>query len=83
MNRLATLALGLGLIALAGTAGAKDLAGVYEDALHSDPVIRQADANRLAAREARPQAWSAVMPAIALPWGAFFPGTPLRSSSTI
>ena len=62
MNRLARLA--LGLIAIAGTAAAKDLAGVYEDATHSDPVIRQADANRLAAREARPQAWAAVMPQI-------------------
>ena len=40
----------------------KDLVGVFEDALHNDPVIRQADANRLAAREARPQAWSAVLP---------------------
>jgi outer membrane protein len=55
----------LGLLALAGTAAAKDLAGVYDDALHSDPTIRQADANRLAAREARPQAWSAVLPQIA------------------
>jgi outer membrane protein len=62
MNRLATLA--LGLMALSGTAAAKDLAGVYEDAVHNDPVIRQADANRMAAREARPQAWSAVMPQI-------------------
>jgi outer membrane protein len=62
MNRLATLA--LGLMALSGTAAAKDLAGVYEDAVHNDPVIRQADANRLAAREARPQAWSAVLPQI-------------------
>ncbi len=64
MNRRARLALALGLIALTGTAAAKDLAGVYEDALHSDPLIRQADANRLAAREARPQAWSQVMPQI-------------------
>ena len=62
MNRLVMLA--LGLIALSGTAAAKDLAGVYEDALRSDPLIRQADANRLAAREARPQAWSAVLPQI-------------------
>ncbi|MBS0579962.1 MAG: TolC family outer membrane protein [Proteobacteria bacterium] len=61
MKRLATL---LGLLALAGAATAKDLAGVYEDALHNDPTIRQADANRLAAREARPQAWSAVLPQI-------------------
>jgi len=30
--------------------------------VHNDPVIRQADANRLAAREARPQAWAAVLP---------------------
>jgi outer membrane protein len=35
---------------------------VFEDAVRNDPVIRQADANRLAAREARPQAWAAVLP---------------------
>ncbi len=62
MNRLASLA--VVLVGLSGSALAKDLAGVYEDAVRSDPVIRQADANRLAAREARPQAWSAVMPQI-------------------
>jgi outer membrane protein len=54
--------LALALLASAGVAAAKDLAGVFEDASHNDPVIRQADANRLAAREARPQAWSAVLP---------------------
>jgi outer membrane protein len=51
-------------IALAGSATAKDLVGVYEDALVSDPQIREADANRLASREARPQAWSALLPQI-------------------
>src|SRR5580700_10259896 len=60
MNRAVTLA--LLLFAVAGSAAAKDLLGVFEDAVHSDPVIRQADANRLAAREARPQAWAAVLP---------------------
>ena len=40
-------------LALSGTATARDLVGVYEDALKSDPQIRQADANRLASREAR------------------------------
>jgi outer membrane protein len=60
MNRAPTLA--LMLIAFSGAAPAKDLVGVFEDAVHNDPVIRQADANRLAAREARPQAWAAVMP---------------------
>lgn len=49
-------------LALTSAASAKDLVGVYEDALKSDPQIRQADANRLAAREARPQAWAAVLP---------------------
>jgi outer membrane protein len=62
MNRAATL--GLVLLACSGAAAAKDLAGVFEDAVHNDPVIRQADANRLAAREARPQAWAAVLPQI-------------------
>src|SRR6266478_6286572 len=60
MNRAQTLA--LVLLAFSGAAPAKDLVGVFEDAVHNDPVIRQADANRLAAREARPQAWAAVLP---------------------
>ena len=60
MNRAATLC--LVLLVTAAPAQPKDLVGVFEDALRNDPVIRQADANRLAAREARPQAWSAVLP---------------------
>jgi outer membrane protein len=60
MNRaLATLAL---LFVLAGAAESKDLIGVYEDAVHSDPVILQADANRMAAREAKPQALANLLP---------------------
>jgi outer membrane protein len=51
-------------LALSSAAAAKDLVGVYEDALKSDPQIRQADANRLASREARPQAWAALLPQI-------------------
>jgi outer membrane protein len=62
MNRgMAVLFAALGWASLAS---AKDLVGVYEDALQSDPQIREANANRLAAREARPQAWSAVLPQI-------------------
>ena len=57
MNRAATLA--LGLLALTGTVAAKDLVGVFQDAVQNDPTIRQANANRLATREARPQAWAA------------------------
>jgi len=53
-------------VALASTsaANAMDLVGVYQDALKNDPTLRQADANRLASREARPQAWSALLPQI-------------------
>src|ERR1700743_2074063 len=49
-------------LALAHVASARDLQGVYEDALQSDPQIREARANRLASREARPQAWAALLP---------------------
>lgn len=52
----------LAMLALPAAAGAKDLVGVFEDAVKNDPVIRQANANRLAARETRPQALSAVLP---------------------
>jgi outer membrane protein len=51
-------------LALTSAAAAKDLVGVYEDAIKSDPQIRQAEANRRASREARPQAWSALLPQI-------------------
>ncbi len=50
------------LAGFAGPAAPKDLVGVFEDALKNDPVIRQADANRLAAREAKPQAIAALLP---------------------
>ena len=52
------------LLGVATAAQSTDLVGVYQDALRNDPQIRQADANRLATREARPQAWSAVLPQI-------------------
>jgi outer membrane protein len=58
------------LLALSGAAAAKDLVGVFEDAVRNDPQIRQADANRLAAREARPQAWSNLLPQISGTAGA-------------
>ena len=62
MKRAVTLA--CLLAGFAGPAAAIDLVGVFEDALKSDPVIRQADANRLASRESRPQAISALLPQI-------------------
>src|SRR5690349_3449800 len=60
----ASVALVLLLSGAAGAASAADLLSVYQDALANDPAIREADANRKAAREARPQAWSALLPQI-------------------
>lgn len=45
-------------------AGAVDLEAVYQKAELSDPLIREAEANRLAALEARPQARAALLPQI-------------------
>ena len=49
-------------LALTGVAQAKDLVQVFDDAVQFDPQIHGADANRMAAREASPQALSALLP---------------------
>lgn len=43
-------------------AAATDLQDVYERAITNDPLIREAEANRLAARESKPQAIAALLP---------------------
>ncbi|MGH8284666.1 MAG: TolC family outer membrane protein [Steroidobacteraceae bacterium] len=58
------IAAAIASLAVAGIARSEDLATVYQNALESDPLIREADANRLAAREARPQAWANLLPQI-------------------
>jgi len=53
----------LGLAALVSLpAQATDLAEVYARALQNDPLIREAEANRLAAMESKPQALAALLP---------------------
>jgi outer membrane protein len=47
---------------LAHAANAADLLAVYQRALQNDPQIREADANRLASRESKPQAVAALLP---------------------
>lgn len=49
-----------------GTAHTENLLDIYELAMMNDPLIREADANRLATREARPQALSALLPQLNL-----------------
>ena len=43
---------------------AADLAEIYQRALRNDPILREADANRLAALEAKPTALGALLPQI-------------------
>jgi len=62
-RRLPLAGLAFALSALLGTpAHADDLIQVYEQALVNDPQIREADASRLATREARPQALASLLP---------------------
>ncbi|MBC7984624.1 MAG: TolC family protein, partial [Candidatus Obscuribacterales bacterium] len=67
MNLKLRLAIGC-LIAtsapLTSVTHAADLLEVYQRAQQSDPLLREADANRLASREVRPQAWAALGPQI-------------------
>ena len=63
--------IGLRVLLVAGAAfaapiaaPAADLTEIYHRALRSDPQLREADANRLAALEARPQALSGLLPQV-------------------
>jgi outer membrane protein len=47
------------------SAAAADLLAVYQRALQNDPQLREAEANRLAALESKPQALAAMLPQLA------------------
>jgi outer membrane protein len=64
MERTSAAFLGSLLAILSAPAAPKDLLGVFQDALHNDPVIRGADATRRANRETRPQAIAALLPQV-------------------
>ncbi len=59
---LAAAPLGVAPLGVVPLAGAADLGSIYQQALKNDPLIREAEANRLAARESKPQALSALLP---------------------
>jgi len=59
MKRLLTV---LALCLAAAAAPAADLLAVYQRALQNDPELREAEANRLAALESKPQALAALLP---------------------
>lgn len=57
-------ALTIAPVMIAVNVQATTLLEIYDRAAQNDPAIRQADANRLATHEARPQAWAALLPNI-------------------
>ena len=61
MKRLLTLA---ACFLCVHAASATDLMAVYQRALQNDPQLREAEANRLAALESKPQALAALLPQI-------------------
>ena len=61
MKKLLAL-IGAGTLAWASLARAADLVEVYQRALQNDPQLREAEANRLATLEAKPQALAALLP---------------------
>lgn len=65
MRRL--FALGLGCL-VSATASSEDLITIFDQAVVNDPLVREAEYNRKATREARPQAWAAYLPQIAGSW---------------
>jgi outer membrane protein len=59
------ISLSLGLLCLGSAAvRAEDLLTVFDRAVTNDPQIREANANRLASREAKPQAIAALLPLV-------------------
>ncbi|MCH8248099.1 MAG: TolC family outer membrane protein [Proteobacteria bacterium] len=64
VNKISLLVLTLGAIAVSGSAHPASLLEIYQQALQGDPQIHEAEARRLAAFEAKPQARGVLMPQI-------------------
>jgi len=62
INKLSMLLLALGALALSGPAHSASLLEIYQQALQGDPQIHEAEARRLAAMEAKPQARGVYLP---------------------
>jgi outer membrane protein len=63
-NSISILLFTLGAIALSAPAQSASLLEIYQQALQGDPQIHEAEARRLAALEAKPQARGVLLPQI-------------------
>jgi len=66
LKNIKILSIIISAFALPGAAQAASLLEIYQQALQSDPQIHEAEARRLAALEAKPQARSAYLPQVSL-----------------
>ncbi len=66
INILNVLLLTLGALALSGPAHSATLLEIYQQALQGDPQVHEAEARRLAAQEAKPQARGVLLPQISV-----------------
>jgi len=64
VNKINVLILALGAFALSGPAHSASLLEIYQQALQGDPQVHEAEARRLAAQEAIPQARGVLLPQI-------------------
>jgi len=64
VNKINVLLLALGALTFSGPTYSASLLEIYQQALQGDPQIHEAEARRLAALEAKPQARSAYLPQI-------------------
>jgi len=69
MRFINSLAILVGLAILPATANAASLLEIYQQALQSDPQIHEAEARRLAALEAKPQARGVLFPQVSASGG--------------
>jgi outer membrane protein len=66
INKISMLLITLGALALSGPARSASLLEIYQQALQGDPRIHEAEARRLAAQEAKPQARGVLLPQISV-----------------
>jgi outer membrane protein len=64
LNRINLLLVTLGALAFSGPAHSASLLEIYQQALQGDPQVHEAEARRLAAQEAKPQARGVLLPQI-------------------
>ena len=64
INKINVLLVTLGALALSGPAHSASLLEIYQQALQGDPQVHEAEARRLAAQEAKPQARGVLLPQI-------------------